>query len=123
MNETGGGKEIYMTIEEVAEYLRLAEQTIRRYVLNSEIPYHKIRKVIRFRLSEVEKWIDSGGRDTATTGDVDIEGDLFAGTEAEIESGADGGAKESGPGGEAGETGSGTEADNAGADEAGEGTE
>jgi len=53
--------EIYLTIEELAVYLKLAEQTIRRWVLNREIPFHKIRKVIRFRVSEIEQWIDSGG--------------------------------------------------------------
>ena len=53
--------EIYLTIEGLAKYLQLAEQTIRRWVLNREIPYHKIKKVIRFRLSEIEKWVDNGG--------------------------------------------------------------
>jgi len=52
--------ETYLTIEELADYLKLAEQTIRRWVLNREIPYHKIKKVIRFRVSEIEKWIDKG---------------------------------------------------------------
>jgi hypothetical protein len=31
--------ETYLTIEEVAEYLKLAVQTIRRWVLNREIPW------------------------------------------------------------------------------------
>ena len=53
--------EMYLTIEELAEYLKLAEQTIRRWVLNREIPFHKIKKVIRFRVSEIEQWIDMGG--------------------------------------------------------------
>ena len=53
--------ETYLTIEELADYLKLAEQTIRRWVLNRDIPYRKIRKVIRFRLSEIEKWINNGG--------------------------------------------------------------
>jgi len=53
--------ETYLTIEELAEYLKLAVQTIRRWVLNREIPFHKIKKVIRFRISEIEKWIDEGG--------------------------------------------------------------
>ncbi|MDR0496190.1 MAG: helix-turn-helix domain-containing protein [Treponema sp.] len=53
--------ETYLTIEEFAAYLKLAEQTIRRWVLNREVPYCKIRKVIRFRVSEIEKWIDDGG--------------------------------------------------------------
>ena len=69
--------ETYLTIEEVARHLKLAEQTIRRYVLNRAIPFHKIKKVIRFRLSEIERWIDGGGN---CSGDVvdDREGDLFA---------------------------------------------
>jgi len=53
--------ETYLTIEEMAAYLKLAEQTIRRWVLNREIPYRKIKKVIRFRVSEIERWIDTGG--------------------------------------------------------------
>jgi excisionase family DNA binding protein len=54
--------ETYLTIEGLAEYLKLAEQTIRRWVLNNEVPYHKIKKVIRFRVSEIEKWVDGGGK-------------------------------------------------------------
>jgi excisionase family DNA binding protein len=70
--------ETYLTIEEVAKHLKLAGQTIRRYVLNREIPYHKIMKVIRFRLSEIESWIDSGGVYCSGMAVKDIEGDLFA---------------------------------------------
>ena len=70
--------ETYLTIEEMAEYLKLAEQTIRKWVLNREIPYRKIKKVIRFRVSEIEKWIDDGGlvmpEETQVCGQ---EGDLF----------------------------------------------
>ena len=53
--------ETYLTIDEMAGYLKLAEQTIRRWVMNQEIPYHKIKKVIRFRVSDIERWIDKGG--------------------------------------------------------------
>jgi excisionase family DNA binding protein len=60
-NKSGAGMETYLTIEEMASYLKLADQTIRRWVLNREIPYKKIKKVIRFRVSEIEKWIDDGG--------------------------------------------------------------
>jgi excisionase family DNA binding protein len=57
--------ETYLTIHEVAAAVKLSEQTIRRYVLNREIPYHKIRKVIRFKPSEVERWIENGGLDSS----------------------------------------------------------
>jgi len=53
--------EAYLTIEELAQYLKVAEQTIRRWVLNREVPFRKIKKIIRFRITEIEKWIDNGG--------------------------------------------------------------
>jgi excisionase family DNA binding protein len=87
MNERNGGLETYMTIEEVAAYLKLAAQTIRKYVLNKSIPYRKVKKVIRFRLSELEQWIDRGGADCPDTAVEDLEGDLFAGVEAEKDNG------------------------------------
>jgi excisionase family DNA binding protein len=54
--------ETYLNIEGLAEYLKLSVQTIRRWVLNREVPFHKIKKVIRFRLSEIERWVDGGGK-------------------------------------------------------------
>ena len=71
--------ETYLTIEELAAALKLAAQTIRRYVLNREIPYHKIRKVIRFKPSEIERWIESGGLDSSADKGGELEGGLFAG--------------------------------------------
>ena len=70
--------ETYLTIEELAEYLKLAAQTVRRYVLNKEIPFHKIKKVIRFRLSEIEQWIDGGAVIPAVTRIEDEDGGLFS---------------------------------------------
>jgi excisionase family DNA binding protein len=81
--------ETYLTISEVAEAVKLSEQTIRRYVLNREIPYHKIKKVIRFKPSEVERWIESGGFDSSAKRDDGLEGGLFADVEAE-QTGTDG---------------------------------
>ena len=50
--------ETYMTIEELAAYLKMAEKTIRKWVFNRAIPFHKINKAVRFRLSEIEMWVD-----------------------------------------------------------------
>jgi excisionase family DNA binding protein len=72
--------ETYLTIEGLAEYLKLAEQTVRRWVLNREVPFHKIKKVIRFRLSEIEKWVDEGGLILPDEGKDNVEGDLFKDT-------------------------------------------
>ena len=76
----GGGMETYFTVAELAEYIKLSEQTVRRYVLNKTVPYHKIHRAVRFRVSEIEKWIDGGGLDGAVKAgpEDDREGDLFA---------------------------------------------
>jgi len=75
--------ETYLTIEGLAEHLKLAEQTIRRWVLNREIPFCKIRKVIRFRVSEIEKWIDNGGACAPSNYSEETEGGLFGKAGAE----------------------------------------
>ena len=69
--------ETYLTIEELAGYLKLAVQTIRRYVLNREIPYCKIKKVVRFRLSEIESWVENRAMVPADTGKEEQDGCLF----------------------------------------------
>ena len=50
--------ETYLTVEEVAAVLKLSVQTIRRYVLKREIPYHKINRAVRFKPSEIEWWVE-----------------------------------------------------------------
>jgi len=53
--------EILLTVKELAQALKLTEQTIQRYVLRKEIPFHKIMRAVRFRPSEINEWIDKGG--------------------------------------------------------------
>jgi excisionase family DNA binding protein len=69
-----------MTIEEVADYLKLAKQTIRKFVLNRSIPYRKVQKSVRFRLSEIEQWINGGGLAANTSPPDEQEGNLFCET-------------------------------------------
>lgn len=73
--------ETYLTVGELAEYLKLNDQTIRGWVCRREIPFCKIRKVLRFRLSEIEKWIDEGGFAAAGADKTDDERDLFGSEE------------------------------------------
>ncbi len=56
--------ESLLTVKELAEVLKLTEQTIQRYVLRKEIPFHKIMRAVRFRPSEINRWIDNGGLQT-----------------------------------------------------------
>ena len=47
-----------MTLEEVAEYLRLKPQTIYTWAQRKKIPGAKIGKEWRFRRSVIDKWFN-----------------------------------------------------------------
>lgn len=47
-----------MTLEEVAEYLRLKPQTIYTWAQEKKIPAAKLGKEWRFKKSVIDKWFD-----------------------------------------------------------------
>lgn len=47
-----------MTVEEVAEYLRMKPQTIYTWAQEKRIPAAKLGKEWRFKKSVVDKWFD-----------------------------------------------------------------
>jgi len=59
--------ETLLTVPEVAAATKLKPATIRKYVLNGTIPFHKVGATVRFRPSEIEHWI-GGGEDGAPSG-------------------------------------------------------
>ena len=67
--------EILLTVKELAAALKLTEQTIQRYILRKEIPYRKIMRAIRFRPSEINRWIDNGGLDACKITDGETVGE------------------------------------------------
>ena len=50
--------EKYITAKEVADMVKLSEQTIRRYVMLGQIPFYKIVRAVRFKPCEIEKWVE-----------------------------------------------------------------
>ncbi|MES2960810.1 MAG: helix-turn-helix domain-containing protein [Pseudomonadota bacterium] len=46
-----------MTVREVADYLKIAEKTAYRLVLDKKIPGFKVGNAWRFRKKEIEDWI------------------------------------------------------------------
>ena len=71
--------ETYLSIEGLAKYLGISEKTVRKWVLKHDVPYRKIHKVIRFRVSEIERWIDGSGFVLPEEKPENIEGDLLSG--------------------------------------------
>jgi len=54
----GDGMDTYLTVSEVAELVKLSVQTIRRYTMNKEIPFHKINRAVRYKKTEIEQWVE-----------------------------------------------------------------
>jgi len=49
----------YLTVTEVAELVKLSVQTIRRYTMDKEIPFHKIHgRAVRYKKVEIEDWVE-----------------------------------------------------------------
>lgn len=64
-----------MTIEEVAQYLRVSERTVYEWAQKGEIPGGKIGTAWRFKRPEVERWVDARlgtGRRTAPVSEMPL---------------------------------------------------
>lgn len=51
------GPKKMMIAGEVAAYLRCSPSTVRRMARRGQIPHYKFGKLVRFRLSEIERWL------------------------------------------------------------------
>lgn len=50
-------KILLLNIEEISGYLGVSKQTIYDWVYKKEIPYHKVGRLLRFDLNEINEWI------------------------------------------------------------------
>lgn len=73
--------ETYFTVEELAKYLQFAEKTIYKWVINQEIPFIKINQTIRFKLSDIEKWLEDKKVISPSDKKAAVAGELFNKTE------------------------------------------
>ena len=50
----------YINIEDVARYLGVKACTVRAWIKTKKMPAHKIGKLWKFKLSEINEWIETG---------------------------------------------------------------
>lgn len=50
----------WVGIEEVAHYLDVKVVTVRKWIKDNRIPCHKIGKLWKFKISEIDDWVKSG---------------------------------------------------------------
>ena len=51
-----------MTLNEVADYLRIPRSTVYKLVREGRIPGQKVGRQWRFRRDTIDRWLDEGGR-------------------------------------------------------------
>ena len=52
--------EKWVSLEEIADHMGISKDTIRNYIKKEQIPYYRIGKQNKFKISEIDAWIESG---------------------------------------------------------------
>lgn len=52
--------ERWLSLEEISQHLGVSKDTIRIWIKKDTIPFHKIGRQYKFRISEVDAWVESG---------------------------------------------------------------
>ena len=53
-------EEKWCSLDEVADHLGVSKDTIRNWIKKGTIPAHKVGRLWKFKLSEVDEWVKSG---------------------------------------------------------------
>ena len=53
--------EKWPSVEEIAEFLGVSKETIYRWLDKKKMPAHRMGRLWKFQVSEVDKWIKAGG--------------------------------------------------------------
>lgn len=61
--------EPWVSVEQVAEHLGVTRDSIYRWIDRKFLPAHRVGRLWKFKLSEVDEWVRAGGADEATGND------------------------------------------------------
>ena len=54
-------EEGWVGVEEVAAHLRVAKESVYRWVESKGFPAHRVGRLLRFKLSKVDEWVQNSG--------------------------------------------------------------
>jgi excisionase family DNA binding protein len=60
-----GPEEAWVGVQEVAAHLRVAKESVYRWIDSKGFPAHRVGRLLRFKLSEVDQWVRSSGGGTS----------------------------------------------------------
>lgn len=56
-----GNSEQWVLVDEVAKHLKVKPDTVYKWLERKETPAHKVGRLWRFKISELDDWVKSGG--------------------------------------------------------------
>ena len=54
-------QEAWASVDDVAKHLGIAKDTVYRWIEAKGMPAHKVGRLWKFKLSQVDAWIEAGG--------------------------------------------------------------
>lgn len=62
-------QESWVSVDEVAKHLGIAKDTVYRWIESKSLPAHRVGRLWKFKLSQVDAWIEAGGAAEDADGD------------------------------------------------------
>ena len=67
-NEPATPGERWLSVDEIVAHLGVARDTVYRWIDQKGLPAHRVGKLWKFKASEVDEWVRSGGANEASAG-------------------------------------------------------
>ena len=59
--------EPWVSVDQIAEHLGVTRDSIYRWIDRKNLPAHRVGRLWKFQLSEVDDWVRAGGADEANS--------------------------------------------------------
>jgi excisionase family DNA binding protein len=50
----------WLSVEEIAQHLGIKKDTVYKWVRNRNMPAHKVGRLLKFQVNEVDQWVREG---------------------------------------------------------------
>jgi len=64
-------EERWVSVEDVAAHLGVNKDSVYRWIERKALPAHRVGRLFRFKLSEVDEWVRGGGKEEEQPKDGD----------------------------------------------------
>lgn len=59
-------KESWVKVEEVAKHIGVSKDTVYRWIDGRGLPAHRVGRLYRFKISEIDSWVFRSGKETGS---------------------------------------------------------